>query len=825
MKLISKLLKSDSMKVKGALLIVATVFANFFNLVYNAYLGRAISIEDFALISALGGMLGLADLPINALGRSVTHKSAFLLGKYKKPVNSFLLHIRKRATVVSLAITTIWLISIPMLRNFFQTDSALPFLAISPIWILGILSAVDGGYIKGNLKFGHLAAIGIVDSFIRLFTVFVLAQTGNGHYVYIALPVSALVTFLLVRVFAQKLSNEHASTTDVTSNSFPYKFFIASALTRASATIYLTFDILLAKHFLPVEQAGQYALLSLTGKMVYFAGSLFSQFILPIVSHGEGAGKDSNHTFLKLLLGTFISSFTAFIIIGLLGFITMPIIFGSNVDSILPLIPWYAAAMVAFTVATNIAAYHQIKGQHILPAISFLLAILQVILIALFHSNVFDIAIVMIGLGFTSLFIIGITHILYGRFVAIYNNLKDFLDIFSSNKFDTSLKGLNILIYNWRDSRHVWAGGAEVYVEELAKRWVKQGNSVTIFCGNDGKSRRNEKLNGINIVRRGGFFTVYIWAAIYYLIKFRNRYDVIVDSENGIPFFSPLFSTKPVILLIHHVHQEIFLEQLKFPLSHIAKFTEGKIMPFLYRNRQVITVSDSSKNEIIKANIASESNIRIINPGIDMPISRVAKTKTPTFIYLGRLKPYKNVDVAIKSFSKLVKNYPKATLSIVGEGESLTPLRNLTNKLNLGKQVTFWGKVSNKKKVKLLSQSWVALQPSSVEGWGITVLEANACGTPVIASDVNGLKDSILDSRTGLLVPLKSVNALSNAMEHMLLNEKKRKILTKNALVWSKQFSWETSSNIFLASLEREIKKAQKPTLRPAFNIKVFNRN
>jgi glycosyltransferase involved in cell wall biosynthesis/O-antigen/teichoic acid export membrane protein len=733
--------------------------------------------------------------------------------------------MRKKSMTISLGIAFLWVLLVPFMQGYFHLDSALPLLAVAPIWIFGILSSVDGGYIKGNLKFGSLAIVSVLEALIRFVVVFILAQNGFGKYVYVALPISSFSTFACVAYLAKKLKKETKVVELEEKNSFPYKFFATTALTKISATVYLTFDVILAKHFLPADQAGQYALLSLAGKMVYFAGSLFSQFILPLVSHDEGKGESSSLVFLKLLFGTFLASFAAFVVIGFLGNYTMPLLFGQKVLPILPLISWYAGAMVAFTVASNIVSYHQIKSQHLLPVVSFILALLQLVLISVFHKDMASIAYVMVFLGFTSLAVALILHLIHDKFMIILNNFLDFLNLFAPSNIKLEEKGTNILIFNWRDTKHLWAGGAEVYIQELAKRWVNNKNSVTLFCGNDGLNPRNQTIDGVNIVRRGGFYTVYFWAFLYYVLKFRGKYDIIVDSENGVPFFSPLFTRKPVVLLIHHVHQEIFMEHLKFPFSYIAKFIEGKFMPFVYKNNQVITVSQSSMEEIVKSKIAKKERVSIINPGIEVHISKGQKSKYPSFIYLGRLKSYKNIDVAIKAFKDVSIKRNEARLSIVGEGESMVGLMKLTKKLGVDSKVNFFGKVTDKKKVELLARSWVALQPSQVEGWGITVLEANASGTPVIASKVNGLKDSIVDKKTGVLVEVRNVKALQEAMVKLIDDTKYREKLTKNAIAWSKKFSWSVSASKFEDIIEMSIANVSKRSFLPNLKLPVFNRN
>ncbi|OGM08032.1 hypothetical protein A2159_03435, partial [Candidatus Woesebacteria bacterium RBG_13_34_9] len=381
----------------------------------------------------------------------------------------------------------------------------------------------------------------------------------------------------------------------------------------------------------------------------------------------------------------------------------------------------------------------------------------------------------------------------------LVNNISDFIGVLRpfENKVLASGK-LRILVFNWRDTKHVWAGGAEVYINEMAKRWVRGGNQVTIFCGNDEKNKRNEIVDGVKVIRRGGFYMVYFWAFFYYVFRFRGQFDVIVDCENGIPFFSPIYSALPKILLIHHVHQEVFRNHLMFPLSFIARKLEADLMPALYKNTPVVTVSESSRDDIVKRGWAKPEDVCVVNPGVDFTkFIKVKKTPNPSFVYLGRIKEYKNIDLLLYAFSRIRKDYPDAKLSIAGDGESLNSLKLLANDLKISNSVSFLHRVDDETRAYLLSQSWAAVQPSSYEGWGLTVLEANASGTCVIASDVKGLRDSVVDNQTGILFPMGNVEALISAMEKIINDKSLRIRLSENAYVWSARFNWDNSANIF----------------------------
>ncbi len=229
-------------------------------------------------------------------------------------------------------------------------------------------------------------------------------------------------------------------------------------------------------------------------------------------------------------------------------------------------------------------------------------------------------------------------------------------------------------------------------------------------------------------------------------------------------------------------------------------------MPLLYRNTTIITISESSKNDIIKMGWATNSKIQVVHPGINIEEYKLSnKTPHPTFLYLGRLKLYKNVDTAIAAFARILGRNPKARLVIAGDGESKDYFINFAAKLNLNGTVTFTGRVTQGHKAELLSSAWVVLQPSAFEGWGITVLEANASGTPVIASRTTGLKESVLDGQTGLLVPIRDEEELARQMERLIDQNQYRKQLSDDAFEWSKKFSWDNSSQKFIDIINNKI--------------------
>lgn len=389
----------------------------------------------------------------------------------------------------------------------------------------------------------------------------------------------------------------------------------------------------------------------------------------------------------------------------------------------------------------------------------------------------------------------------YRRF--IYRNIIDLFEAMIPHTSDVQSKhvGKRILIFNWRDSKHAFAGGAEVYIHELAKRWVKKGYGVTLFCGNDGNDPRYEVIDGVEIIRRGGFYFVYLWAFLYYLLKLRKHVDIIIDTQNGIPFFTPLYANKTIYCLMFHVHQEVFQKSLIKPLAIIASRLEKNAMPLVYKRIKFITISQSTKNDMEKIGLG-KAGIEIIFPGVDIQhLKPGKKTQAPMVLYLGRLKYYKSVHILIKAAVKILKRLPNVEFIIAGEGEEKSRLEKLAQKLHVERQVKFYGKVSEQEKIDLYKKAWIFVNPSMMEGWGLTVIEANACGTPVIASNVPGLRDSISNPHTGYLVEYGNVDLFANKVIELIQNKKTLQSMSSEARNWAQKFDWEKSADKFLLLL------------------------
>ncbi len=351
---------------------------------------------------------------------------------------------------------------------------------------------------------------------------------------------------------------------------------------------------------------------------------------------------------------------------------------------------------------------------------------------------------------------------------------------------------MRIAIFNWRCFRHPQAGGSELYLHEQAKRWAASGHEVIWFTSRPADTLRIERQDGIAFIRAGGTYTVYAASAINYLR--RSRPDVIVDTENGIPFFTPLYTKIPVVLLIHHIHTHVWEREASWLAAHVGAWMERRLMPSVYRQSPIVTVSQSSAS-MIEALFKMHGPISIIHNGVSPELAPGEKAEHPEVVYLGRLRRYKSIDVVLKAFQQIQDLSP--SLHLAGQGDDENRLKALAAELGL-RNVHFHGYTGEAEKIRLLQRAWVAVNPSSMEGWGVTNIEANACGTPVIGSDVPGIRDSVSSGQSGLLVPYGDHEALARELRSLMMDASLRERMGRTAREWAERFSWDTSAASFL---------------------------
>ena len=796
------------------LLVLAMIVGNVLNFIFNAYLGRVLSFSELNLVVFVNTLWFVMTIVVGGFSSTTNHRVSYLLAhKGRNAMWAFFLHNLKSVTVLVLAISIFWIFLSPRLASFFHVEDVLVLILFTPTIIFGFLSYAFQGFLRGSLRFFSVAVVMLTEAISKLILAFGFFSLGFAHYVYLSIPLSLFcataVGGLVIWHMRSKASRDEVveQIKEKKVTAFPFKFFFSSMAVSVSTVVFLSFDILLVKHFFDASEAGRYALLSLTGKIIYFLGSLPMAFMVTLVSRRDGLKQSSQHVLPAIFFSVLVLVSLGFVALGVFGTLMAPLLFGAKALEVVKWLPLYTFSIALFTLGNVIVVYHLVKHHYVFSAVSLFTALFMVLGIWFNHDQFSDIVRIIFFASALSLGVFSLMHVFGTSFPFIERGLRDLWDIFLKRLPKTKPRlstGKRILILNWRDITHMYAGGAEVYVHEIAKIWVASGNHVTLFCGNDGKQSRYENIDGINIVRRGGFYLVYVWAFLYYVLRFRGKYDIVVDCENGIPFFAPLYVGKPLFCLMHHVHQDVFFHSLPKPLAWLASTLEKDLMPLIYKKVQFITVSQSSKQEMEALGIG-KAGISVVHPGIDaaeFTRTFTEKTPYPTVLYLGRLKAYKSVNVLIQAFRIVLSERPETRLIIAGDGDEKENLKRLVKELHISKeQIQFLGAVSHEKKIRLLQSSWVLVNPSFMEGWGIVVIEANACGTPVIASDVPGLRDSVLHNKAGYLVPYGDVAAFAKTILAVVENRELREKFETSAKEWAGNFTWEKTGKDFFTAI------------------------
>lgn len=789
---------------------IALVLSNFINFLFNAFLGRVLSFEELSLVTLMNTLWFLAIVVVSAFSSTVNHRVAYLGGaKSYGKIHTFFRSSLFAAVGIALGVSGVWILLNSWMTQFFHVADFSTLLFFTPVFTFGVLTAGFRGLLQGLSHFGAVAVLFVAEALVKFVLAIIFVSSGHAELVYLAIPLSIVVTaglsFVAVRVLThRKLTKAKREIQE----SFPKSFFSATLIFNLSVTAFLSVDIFLVNHYLSPIEAGRYALLALIGKMIYFFGSLPNAFTITLVSRQEGLRLKTNTIFLLIYGLVFFAVALGVLVFGVFGAYAAPLLFGEKARTLIPWLLPYTIALGLFTLTGVLVSYHLAKRHYLFSVVSLALSCILVGGLMKFHNSINDIVGVVLTVSIVGWVAIQFLDIFYRELRFVRRGLRDLVGVFYNGlpkDIPDVLPGKKkILIFNWRDTKHVFAGGAEVYVHEIAKGWVKEGNHVTLFCGNDGHEKRHETLDGIQVIRRGGFYLVYVWAFLYYIFRFRGKYDVVIDCENGIPFFTPIYVRKPIFCLLHHVHQEVFYYSLPRPLAWFASFLEKDLMTLFYKRVKFITVSESSKKEMRSIGIGS-AGIRVVNPGVHLAEYSellVEKSIRPTILYLGRLKAYKSVDVLIRAFRQLLSERPDAELIIAGDGEERDSLERLARKLHLNdRQIRFIGHVSHEEKLRLLQSAWVFVNPSFREGWGIVNIEANASGTVVVASDVPGLRDSVKHAETGYLVKYGDTKAFAEKIMDVIRSRELREEMATGAREWAGNFDWQVTSKNFYTAI------------------------
>ncbi len=375
------------------------------------------------------------------------------------------------------------------------------------------------------------------------------------------------------------------------------------------------------------------------------------------------------------------------------------------------------------------------------------------------------------------------------------------------------METLRILWLNWRDITSPAAGGAELYTHQVAKRLARRGHEVTLFASRYPGSLDHEMKDGVEVIRRGTNFSVYLEAPRFFRAqrKVGTAYDVIVDAMNTIPFFSPLYARDAtVVALVYQLTGEIFRKQFVRPIGRLLYALERhSYVPWcLKRADRVVTLSSSNKAELIEVcpDLPPEK-IMVMPPGVDHNDFKPGhKSDEPLLLFMNRLVRYKQPEHVIMGMKEVCAQVPNAKLFIVGMATNTKYAANLyklVRFLGLEGSISFrlWTPFASNK-VSLLQRAWVHVLPSIKEGFGLSILESAACGTPTVGYDVPGVRDAIIQAKTGLLARPGDAFNLASYLIDLLTDGQKLQLLSEQAMRWAANFSWDDTANQFASAMK-----------------------
>ncbi len=357
---------------------------------------------------------------------------------------------------------------------------------------------------------------------------------------------------------------------------------------------------------------------------------------------------------------------------------------------------------------------------------------------------------------------------------------------------------MDILLVNWQDLENPHAGGAELHLFETFSRLAARGHRIRLLCSGWPGAPDRAEIQGIEVNRVGGRHTFALKGrgAVRQALRAR-RPDVLVEDVNKLPLMLAGLTDAPFCAIVPHLFGTTAFQEANWPMAAAVWLAE-RPLPRAYRRAAFHAISESTRDDLVARGVPPD-RVRVIHPGVDSaaftPGGAGSRADAPQFVYVGRLKRYKGVDVALRALALARRTRPDLTLDIAGSGTHGPALHALARELELGDAVRFLGFVTEVEKVTLFRRSWANLFPSPKEGWGITVVEAGACGTPSLASDSPGLRDSVRHERTGYLVPHGDAPALAERMLQLAGDPALVERLGAEARRFAEAHSWERSAD------------------------------
>jgi len=359
----------------------------------------------------------------------------------------------------------------------------------------------------------------------------------------------------------------------------------------------------------------------------------------------------------------------------------------------------------------------------------------------------------------------------------------------------------------WRDLDDADAGGSEVHADEVMRRWAAAGLDVVHRTSAAPGLPATAQRNGYSVVRRGSRYSVFPRTMVAELAHRMGPFDGLIEIWNGVPWFSPLWCRRPNITVVHHVHDQMWEQMFPRPIAAACRVIETKIAPLAYRRTMVVSGSESTTAHLRELGYR-EHRTQVVPYGVAAAYSPGGERAAhPLVLSVGRLAPVKEHELLIAAAVQAKRRVPALRMVIVGAGPRRAVLEQLIAEHDAGDWITMPGRIELDELIALYRQAWIIASASRSEGWGLTLTEAAACGTPAVVTDIPGHRCSVIDGVTGVLVPIEK---LGERIADVLLDDKLRTMLGAQALVRAGGLSWDVAAAGLLTALRDEARRGAK---------------
>jgi len=366
-------------------------------------------------------------------------------------------------------------------------------------------------------------------------------------------------------------------------------------------------------------------------------------------------------------------------------------------------------------------------------------------------------------------------------------------------------------VLQWRDLDDPEAGGSEIHADEVLRRWAEVGLAVTLRTSQAAGAPAVADRHGYRVVRRGSRYSVFARTAVAEVLRRMGPRDALVEIWNGVPWYSPIWFRGPRVTWLHHIHGPMWDQIFPRPLAAARRFVEARLAPPFYRGTEVVTLADPSRDELLAAGFPAD-RIHVVPPGVN-PVFSPGGTRSPSplVVAIGRLVPVKRFDLLFDAVAEARGSVANLELVVVGEGYERAELEAQRHRMGADEWIHLPGRVHLAELIDLYRRAWVVASASLAEGWGMSLTEAAACGTPAVATAVTGHRHAIHDGATGVLVD--SPEELGPVLAGVLNDDARRTELGAAARRWAASLTWERTATELLAILT-DVVLARSPARR-----------